>query len=236
MHIKSFIFFVVAILLISLSAGCAGPAPSTEEQEQAETANEPAKVAEATEPAPEPKQEPAKPVIVTIPAGTEMEVAFLDGLSSNASKAGDTFRTQVLNDVVQDGMTVIPAGALVTGTVLEAVSLKKIGGKALLNLEFNGLELPTGATALIDASFAVEGKSETKKDAATIGGAAAGGAVLGRMLKRDDEAKGTLIGAIVGAAAGTAIAAKTEGEEIELPAGMELVLVLNRDAAVAVEQ
>ena len=49
---------------------------------------------------------------------------------------------------------------------------------------------------------------------------------------RDKKGKGALIGAIVGAAAGTAIAAKTEGEEVELPAGTELTLILNRPATV----
>jgi outer membrane lipoprotein SlyB len=209
----------------------AGEEPA-EEAPEAEAPPEPAAPAAAPE-EPEPEPEP-EPLIVTVPEGTELGVMFLDGVSSAASQAGDTFRVRITEDIIQDEVPAIPAGSVITGTVLEAVSLKKIGGKAKLALEFNRLELPSGRTALIDASFATEGKSETKKDAATIGGAAAGGALLGRIVKKKDKGKGALIGAIVGAAAGTAIAAKTEGEEVELPAGTELDLVLNQPATITV--
>ncbi len=116
---------------------------------------------------------------------------------------------------------------MVLGTVTEAQALnKKIGGKAKLGLEFSKLELTSGRSAVLSAAYAEEGKSETKKDAATIGGAAAGGALLGRMIKDDDKSKGALIGAVVGAAAGTAVAAKTEGQEILIPAGTEITIQL----------
>ena len=69
----------------------------------------------------------------------------------------------------------------------------------------------------ISAWLAQKGKSETAKDAATIGGAAVVGAIVGHQVSDDD--KGTVIGAIVGGAAGTAIAASTKGKEIEIPAG-----------------
>jgi len=191
--------------------------------------------APALEPKPAPEPEPeSEPVMATVAQGTELAVMFLDGVSSAASVVGDTFRVRVTEDVIQDSIPVIPAGSVITGTVLEAVSLKKIGGKAKLALEFNRLELTSGRTVLIDASFASEGKSETKKDAATIGGAAAGGALLGRLVGNDDKKKSALIGAIVGAAAGTAVAAKTEGEEVELPTGTEIVLVLNGPATIMV--
>ena len=187
-------------------------------------------MAEETAPArPAPAPEP---IIKTVPAGTVLEVAFLDGLSSKTSMMGDGFKARVTKDVSIDGLPVIPAGSVLRGNVTEAVSLRKIGGKAKLALEFSKLELPSGTTALIQASLVQEGKSETKKDAATIGGATAGGAVLGRLLDKKHGTKGTLIGAAIGAAAGTAIASKTEGEEVEIPAGMEVTLQLGQPAQI----
>jgi hypothetical protein len=174
--------------------------------------------------------------VKTVPAGTAVTVVFLDGVSSVASKAGDSFRTKVAKDIVVDGVTVIPAGSVLSGTVTEAVSLKKIGGKAKLTLDFSRLELPSGGTALVHATIVQIGKSETKKDAATIGGAAAGGALLGHVLdKGDHKTKGTVLGALAGAAAGTVIAAKTAGQEIEIPAGTESSLTLDRPAEVSVQ-
>lgn len=186
-----------------------------------------------SEPAPERKPEP---VMMTVPQGAMFDVALIDPLSSKTSQVGDAFRARVTADVMQDGHVVIPAGAMVHGTVTEAVSLKKIGGTAKLGLQFTQLELPSGGSSTISATFSQKGKSETKKDAATIGGATAGGALLGRLLKDDDKGKGTVIGAVVGAAAGTAIAAKTKGQEIELAEGATLSLTLSAPAEVAVNR
>ena len=175
-----------------------------------------------------------QPIVKTVPAGTTVDVVFLDALSSETANPGDSFRARVTHDVVQDGIVVIPAGSTVAGSVTEAVPLKKIGGTAKLALEFSKLELPSGGTADIDASLVEQGKSETKKDAATIGGATAGGALLGKIIGK--KGKSALIGAAVGAAAGTAIAAKTHGEQVEIPVGTEMTLHLDRPTHVTVRQ
>jgi hypothetical protein len=190
----------------------------------------------ATEPPAAPASPPpaAEPVVKTVPAGTSIDVEVLDGVSSKSSKAGDSFRARVVKDVVQDGIAVIPAGSVVVGSVTEAVPLGKIGGKAKLSLAFNKLELTSGRSAPISASFAETGKSETGKDAATIGGAAAGGAILGRILSKHDKGKGTVLGAVVGGAVGTAVAAKTKGQEVEIPAGTPITLTLDSATQVTV--
>lgn len=210
----------------SPSADVARRAPPPESAETPRSS-----LSEPAEPTPPAAPEP---IVKTVPAGTTLQVVFLDGLSSETSKAGDSFRARVTQDILLDGLAVIPAGSVVVGSVTEAVPLKKIGGTAKLALEFSTLELTSGRTALISAIVTEQGKSETKKDAATIGGAAAGGAVLGRILSRKDRGKGTVIGAIVGAAAGTAIAAKSPGEQVEIPVGTELSLQLNKPAQVTV--
>jgi hypothetical protein len=250
-------FLAAAVFLAACGGGPSQPAEEqqpqpaaeepAEEQPAAEAPSEPsAQAAPAPRPAPSPAPAPAataappavqpapEPVVKTVPAGTILEVAFLDALSSRANLEGDPFRARVTEDVSVDGMVVIPAGSMIRGTVVEAVSLKKIGGTAKLALDFSRLELPTGEVVPIDAVFAEAGKSETKRDAATIGGAAAGGALLGRLLSKSDKTKGTVLGAVVGAAAGTAIAAKTEGEEVELPAGTEIAIQLTTPSQVTV--
>jgi hypothetical protein len=169
-----------------------------------------------------------------VPSGTQLEVELLDPVSSANSSVGDAVTARVASDVVVAGKVLINAGSTVTGTVAEARGLKAIGGRALLRVEFGSIDLPSGETP-IRASYFREGKSETKKDAATIGGATAGGAILGRMLDHKHEAKGTLMGAVVGGAAGTAIAAGTKGEEIVLPSGTRLALHLQTPVVVKIE-
>jgi hypothetical protein len=165
---------------------------------------------------------------VTVPSGTQLVVELQDGVSSSTSKVGDMFRARVVEPVSMNGEVVIEAGSEVTGLVTQAVRSKRIGGKARLGLELTGLELPSGEEGAISGAFYREGKSQTKKDAATIGGAAAGGAILGRVIGHDrgKEADGTAVGAIVGAAVGTGIAASNRGQDIVLPEGTKLSIHL----------
>lgn len=174
-------------------------------------------------------------VVRTLPAGQSVNVVLLDDLSSSISRSGDSFRTRVSEDVVHDGAVVIPAGSVVRGSVVEATPLNpKIGGRAKLVLDFDRVELPSGETAPISASFEQIGKSESARDAATIAGATAGGALLGRILKDEDRKKGTLIGAVVGAATGTAIAARTEGQEVQIVSGTPMTIELKDSVQVPV--
>lgn len=169
-----------------------------------------------------------------VPPGTKLEVELLDSVSSADSSVGDAVLARVASDVVVGGKVVITAGSTVSGSVTQARGLKAIGGRALLRVEFDSIDLPSGETP-IRAAFFRQGKSETKKDAATIAGATAGGALLGRVLSDKHEARGTAMGAVIGGAAGTAIAAGTKGEEIVLPSGTRLALHLQGPVTVKIE-
>jgi type IV secretory pathway VirB10-like protein len=220
------------------------PAPVAEPEREPERS---AEVIPAPEPEPEPASEEPSPEIqedlqedipeprtttVTVPSGTVLDVEFTETLSSATSAPGEAFRARVTRDVMEDGEVVIPAGSEILGEVTEAVPTRRVGGKAKLELRFTDLVLPSGATVPIDASFVQQGRSETGRDAATIGGGAAAGAVLGRVLGKGNRSKGSVIGAIIGAAAGAVIASRTPGEEVVIPDGT--VVSLRLDEAVEV--
>lgn len=211
------------------------PAPSAHRTPQPAAApDRPDRIAESPEPersepaapAPEPRPEPRPDRIATVPAGTPISVELLDGLSSNRNHEGDTFRARISSSVTSDGEVVIPANSEVTGVVTQAVPLGRVGGQAKLAIRLTDLVLPSGRTVPIAATYAKVGRNETRKDAATIGGAAAGGAILGRVIDKHHRSKGTVLGAIIGAAAGTAVASKTPGEEVVLADGSVLELQL----------
>jgi len=183
----------------------------------------------ASAPAPE-TADRQPPVPVMVPAGTSFEVEFTKGLASNASSVGDTFRARVVADVSRAGAIAIPAGSEVLGVVTDAVGARRIGGKARLTVKFTDLVLPSGSTLPVHASFLEEGRSKAGRDAATIGGSTAGGALLGRILS--NGSRGTILGALVGAAVGTAIASKTAGEEVVIPEGSVISLKLDQPLAV----
>ncbi len=194
-----------------------------------------ATVSEAPEEAPPPPPPPK--VDVHLAAGTALDLEFVRTVSSATARVGDTFRTRVNGDVYDDrGNLAIPAGSEVVGQVTEAVPLPKVGGRARLGLRFTDVVLPGGETAKVSASLVEQGKNETGRDAATIGGATAGGAILGRILDRGKKKRGTVLGAIIGAAAGAAIASKSEGEEVEIPAGSVIAVKLDHDLEMRVPQ
>lgn len=189
----------------------------------------PEPAAEAIYPAPRAApQSTVREVPVTIPAGTALEAEIATPLSSENSQVGDPVRASIYTTVEIGGRFAIPAGSELLGTVTEAQALKRIGGRAKLGFQFDTLRLPSGATYPIELVYYDEGRSETKRDAATIGGASAAGAILGRILKSDKKTKGGTIGAVVGAAIGARVASRTAGEAIHIPEGSLLNLSLSR--------
>lgn len=174
------------------------------------------------------------PVEKTVPSGTELKLELVDSVSSAESQAGEGLQARVLEEVVIDGHVAIPAGSNVSGRVVAVHGLKAIGGRAFLSLEFTSVDTPSGEVP-IHAAWSRVGKSETRKDAAIIGGSAAGGAILGRILSDHDKGKGTLVGGLVGGAAGTAVAAGTKGEEIQLPSGTTLTVHLRAPVTLTID-
>lgn len=161
-----------------------------------------------------------------VPTGTVLMVGFQEALSSTASKAGDRFTAKVMEPVRLNGRVAIPSGSIIAGRVLSAKPAAKLGsGRAQLNLEFTSLRLAAGHESPISASFHEQGASQTRRDGVTIGAAAAGGAVLGKVLGNDS--KDTVLGAVVGGAIGTGIAAHNRGEEVTLPKGIAVEIQLD---------
>ncbi len=173
---------------------------------------------------------PPRPVTrmrsVTVPAMTGVEIELLDELSSETSAVGDPLLVRVTRDVVADGRVVIPTGSVLSGQVLAVVPQRDIGGRARLVLGFERLELPSGDDVTIRSSLELLGRRQTKKDAVTIGGSAASGAILGRVLAGGDRDKGTVLGAILGAAVGTAAAARNAADPVVLERGLRAELLL----------
>jgi hypothetical protein len=160
-----------------------------------------------------------------VPTGTVLMVGFQEPLSSATSRAGDRFTAKVVEPVRLNGRVAIPSGSLIAGRVLSAKPGARFGGRAQLNLEFTSLRLAAGRESPISASFHEQGASQTRRDATTIGAAAAAGAVLGHTLGKDR--KDTVLGALVGGAIGTGIAARTRGEEVTLPEGIAVEIQLD---------
>lgn len=192
-------------------------------------------VSEALPPSPAPRQrtESLREISLVVPAGTRLEAELEDQLSSQTSRAGQPFGARLVAPVSIDGYFAFPVGAEIVGHVEEVERARRIGGRARLLLVFDHLQLPQGEVPL-RASLYDETRGEGKRDAATIGGAAAAGAILGRAIGDEHRARGGTLGALIGAAIGTGIAASRQGEAIEMPVGTALELVLEEAVPVII--
>jgi len=224
---------VPTLLLLFLAAtiGCGSTASSDDDA----NAKQDAAPAAADTSYPDSRQV-AQTSSVDVPAGTVMTIEFEDTVSTESSSPGDRFVARVSEPVHAGGAVVIDSGSIVYGRVVDVKRGKKIGGKAKLDLEFTSLQLPNGDQKALDATFYSEGKSQAGKDAATIGGSTAGGAILGRIIghQSDKDNEGTAIGAVVGAAIGTAIAASTDGQPVTIAAGTQLAIRLDSPVTVTI--
>jgi len=184
----------------------------------------------APAPAPEPDPVPPAPVLASVPAGTLLTLELDQDLSSQTSLVGDVFTATVVEGITGEGRELIPAGAKVQGTVTEAEPAKRGAGNAKLSVTFDLLELQDGYRTNIVASLQEATESKKKRNAQVIGGSAAAGALLGRIVGKNT--KGAVIGGIIGGGIGTAVVLGKEGEQAVMPAATPLTIRLEEPVQV----
>ncbi len=213
-------------------AQAAPPARREQAAEPQAPTRRPSRTAPATPAAeaPVPPQVP-ETIALTVPQSTTLKVKMEDALDSGTSQPGDHFTATLLEPVVVGDRVALAAGSIVEGTVTDVIpakkGLKETGGA--LTLSFDNVRTPGGESAPLSASLSEVAKS-TKKKAGTIGGAAAGGALLGKIF--GGGTKDAAIGAVVGGAIGTGVAAGTKGTEMKIAAGTQLSITLDKPVTV----
>ena len=114
----------------------------------------------------------------TIPAGSRLRVALIDGVSTTKNSPGDEFEASLVDPVVVDGKTILERGTKLTGHVADVEESGRVKGRASLRLVLNSVMLH-GDEIEIDTNpyVAVAGSTKTR-DVAVIGGGAGTGTVL----------------------------------------------------------
>jgi len=187
-------------------------------------------------PAQRPPAPPPAPRMARLGAGTTMDIAATDTISSRTAKVGDAFTARVVEDVKNAaGKVVIPAGSVVNGKIADVKPAPNPRTPGTLTLNVASITV-RGTSYAIEASVDSletihKGRGVTSGDAAKVGAGAVAGAVLGRVL--GGNKKGTIIGGVVGAAAGAAAANQSKDSDIVLPAGAHIIIRLTKELAVA---
>ena len=169
---------------------------------------------------------------ITIPEGSPFEVTLDETLASDRNHAGDNFAASLSQPIVQDGKTIIPAGAHVAGRVVDAKDSGRLHVPARLSVALSSVEVGGKSYDIDTGTIRRTGQNHNKRNLGFIGGGAAGGAIIGALA---GGGKGALIGSAVGAGAGTAGAAATGKKEISFPAETRLRFYLLRSVTVSVK-
>jgi len=195
-------------------------------------------VAKAGVPAPEPVAaiEPAKPEVeeLTVNADAVIGISLTTAVSSETAKVEDRVSARVTRDVQVDGRTVIPAGAMLDGTVTQVQRGGKFKERARLGIRFTSVTLANNARFPIQTETIFRmGEAPTSEATSKIGASAVVGAILGAVI---GGKKGAVIGSTAGAAGGTAAVMASGGNEVVIAAGAPLTVRLTAPATILLER
>ena len=180
------------------------------------------------EPPPPPKPQFKE---VTIPSGTDLSVTLETAVASDKNNVEDPVQGKLAKGIVIDGVTAVPAGAALAGTVTEAVRAGKVKGRASIALSFNSLTARGEKHRIRTSRISRTAESTKGQDAKKVGIGAGAGALIGAIA---GGGKGAAIGTAIGAGAGTGVVMATRGDEAELPMGTTLSMTLQEPITVLV--
>jgi hypothetical protein len=158
---------------------------------------------------------PLEPSPVAVPTGTRLVIRMVDSVDTSRHGVGHKFRGQLEGALVVDGVTVVPRGAFLYGTITSAKQAGRVAGNSEMTMEFTEImvddQLYPIATDSLSAQTGGEGKKTVGRTArvAAVGGLAGGSS-----------------GAKKGAKVGAGVSLLTKGESLNVPAGTLLETAL----------
>ncbi len=188
----------------------------------------------ATQPATAPKT-------ITVPSGQKLLMQLKSGINTKTAKPGDGVYMETSFPVAINNVMAIPAGTYVQGVIDSVKRSGRVKGRAEVLFHFTTLIFPSGYTVsvpgavndvpgadnsrVINKEGSVQADGSKGKDAGTIAGPTAQGALIGAIA---NGGKGALIGSGIGGAVGLAEVLFTRGNEINYPPGTPVEMVLQR--------
>jgi hypothetical protein len=189
---------------------------------------------------------PPAPKTYTVPAGTKVLLTLKSSINTKSASPGDGVYLVSAFPVVVGNRVLIPAGMYVQGTVDSVERHIRIKGHAKLNMHFTSMIFPNGSVVEIpgvindipgskgpkvkNGEGTVEqtgGAGEVAKDAARGAEVGATGGVIGGGVE-GHPFEGAGIGGAAGALIGAGVALFTHGNDIDIEAGSQVEMVLQR--------
>ncbi len=183
---------------------------------------------------------------LTVPAGTKVLLAVESAVNTRTAKPGDGIYLVSTFPVIVGSHVLIPSGVYVQGVVDQVTRPGRVKGRAKLLMHFTTMIFPNGQVVSIPGGVnnlpgstgptvkngegEIEQAGNKGRDAGTIAkGAGAGtgvGSIAGAAAGHPIE--GLAYGALGGAAAGAIYTLFTRGDDISIPQGTSIEMVLQR--------
>jgi len=170
---------------------------------------------------------PAQYSSMQIPAGAQITVRMIDGVDSEQTRLGQTFRASIDEPVLLDGQTVIPRGADAVAKLVEDKESGKFAGRTILTLALMQVMVNGRMIDISTGDVSQASGSRGARTAKVVGGTAALGAIIGGIA---GGGKGAAIGAGSGAAVGGGVELLTKGQRVRIPSEARLTFTLQQPA------
>jgi hypothetical protein len=202
--------------------------------------------APAVQPAPITGENAPSGKTYTVPAGTKVLLALKSGVNTKTARPGDGVYLVSTFPVIVGTRVLIPSGVYVQGVVDTVVRPGRVKGRAKLLMHFTTMVFPNGQVVSIPGAVdnlpgsngptvkgdegTIEQPSNKGKDAGNVAkggvigasGGVIGGAATGHPLE------GAAIGGLAGVAGGLIYTLLTRGDEVVIPEGTSLEMVMQR--------
>jgi hypothetical protein len=190
----------------------------------------------------------AQPATYTVPVGTKVLLQLRNSIDTRSAQAGDGVYLASTFPVVVGNRVLIPVGVYVQGVVDRVQRAGRFHGKAQLDMHFTTIVFPNGSVAEIpgivnsvpgaskqtvkkDGEGTIEQNSDKTRNAGKVAEVAipTGGAVgaIGGVADGHPIAGG-LTGIAAGAATAGIVSLFTRGADVNIPAGTQVEMVLQR--------
>src|SRR3984885_15196007 len=204
-----------------------------------------ASLSQAQTPQPSPPPAPP-PQTFTVPAGTKVLLSLKSAINTKTAQQGDGVYMVSSFPVVGNTRIMIPVGVYVQGVVDRVVRPGRVKGRAQLDLHFTTMIFPNGQVVDVPGVLnslpgsdgpkvkgnegTVEQAGNKGRDIGNIAQAAVLGAQTGAIVGAvpGHVGEGVGYGSLAGAAAGTIYTLFTRGNDIVIPTGTSVEMVLQR--------
>jgi hypothetical protein len=176
-------------------------------------------------PAPAPQQNASYGA--QIPIGTPITVRMIDGVDSEQTRLGQTFRASIDEPVTVNGQTVLPRGADCVIKLVEDKESGKFAGRTVLTLALQQVSANGRMIDVTTGDVSQASGSRGARTAKVVGGTTAAGAIIGALA---GGGKGAAIGAASGAAVGGTAQVLTKGQRVKIPSETRLTFTLQQPA------